>query len=367
MNNTASTFFKLLRIALGNESDCSLPSGVDWNELVGVAYQQGVAAIVADGLQVIYDSNPGIELELDSREKEELKYELFAEQFVSEEDDQKMAKVLSKLAGFYKENGIEMVLLKGYGLSKYWPVPSHRPIGDIDIYLGDKWREADALIGSELGRKVDNSHHHHSVFSFGGLSVENHYDLINVYAHRSSARIEKKLKELVSKDLTPLDVCGQTVLLPGPDFNALFLAKHCASHFASTEMNLRQLLDWLLFVRAEGGKVDWTETYRIYRKENLVRFVNSMNAIGVSYLGFPREMFAEIEEDGALVERVLNDILTPEFGEKEDGSLKSALWIKPRRWWHNRWKHRICYPDTLVSSFCWSLWAKVLKPGHFRQ
>lgn len=363
---SSAVLLKLLRIALGNETDLSLPEEVDWRFLVDIAYNQYVPAVAADGLQMIYDSVPGFVCELDSPDSESLKYEWFAEQFVSEEKYGRMEHSLAKLSSFYYENGIRMILLKGFGISQKWPVPQHRTLGDIDIYLGNKWKEADALIEKNRKVKVDNSHHHHSVFAFDGQSVENHYDLINIYAHRSSLRIEKLLKSLVEKDLSELAVSGQVIYLPGADFNALFFAKHSASHFASTDMNLRQLLDWLLFIKADGQKVDWEEMYAIYRRENLVRFVNCMNAIGVKYLGFPREMFHEVEEDEVLVDRVLNDILEPEFGEREDGSILSALWIKPRRWWHNRWKHRICYSDSLASSFCYSLWAKILKPSHFR-
>lgn len=68
-----------------------------------------------------------------------------------------------------------MMLLKGYGLSICWPVPEHRPVGDIDIYLGladsgcafghkNIWKEADKVVSEKLGIKVDNTHHHHSIY-----------------------------------------------------------------------------------------------------------------------------------------------------------------------------------------------------------
>ena len=55
------------------------------------------------------------------------------------------------------------------------------------------------------------------------------------------------------------------------------------------------------------------------------------------------------------------------FSEQEKGSLSSALWVKPRRWWHNRWKNRLCYSDSLVSTFVHSFHAKIVKPDHFRR
>lgn len=112
-------------------------------------------------------------------------------------------------------------------------------------------------------------------------------------------------------------------------------------------------------------EVDWAWLYDVLRRENMVRFANALNAIGVSYLGFDRAIFPEVEEDEALVRRIIEEILQPSFQDKMDGSLLNTLWVKLTRWWHNRWKHRLCYADSLASSFLHSLHAKFLKPSHF--
>ena len=356
--------FKLLRIALGTEAEATVPEGADWPALVALATEQGVAAVAYDGLQKCYEADPSLSLPLD-RELKQVKYDWFGIVLQGEIDYVEYRRSISELASFYGELGIPMMLLKGYGLSLNYPVPAHRTSGDIDIYLFGRWEEADRSIADKLGVKVDNSHHHHSVFRFGQWSVENHYDFINVHAHRSNRRIEAELKRLASGQNIEHEIDGTWVLLPNPDFNALFLLKHAASHFASTRLTLRQVLDWLLFVRQCGADVDWHWLYGILRRENMVRFANSLAAIGVECFGMDPTLFHEIEEDKVLVRRVLEDILEPEFKESENGKLLSALWVKPRRWWSNRWKHRMCYSDSLISSFLWSLHAKFLKPSHF--
>ena len=341
-----------------------MPEGADWPALVALAKEQGVAAVAYDGLQKCYEADSSLSLPLD-RELKQVKYDWFGIVLQGEIDDVEYRRSISELASFYGELGIPMMLLKGYGLSLNYPVPAHRTSGDIDIYLFGRWKEADKAVADKLGIKVDNSHHHHSVFRLGRWSVENHYDFVNVHAHRSNLSIETELKGRASDRNIECVVDGTRVLLPNPDFNALFLLKHAASHFASTRLSLRQVLDWLLFVRQCGAEVDWPWLYEILRKENMARFANSLAAIGVECFGMDPALFHEIEEDKALVQRVLGDILEPEFKESEKGDLLSALWVKSRRWWKNRWKHRICYSDSLVSSFLWSLHAKFLKPAHF--
>lgn len=147
--------------------------------------------------------------------------------------------------------------------------------------------KGDSAIKEAYIIKVDNSHHHHTTVMFEGQSVENHYDFINVYAHRSNERIEQTLKSWAMKDYKFLD---NSIVLPSDNFNAVFLLKHCAGHFASTGMKIRNLLDWLLFVERYGKFVEWGKVYEVYKNERLDRFAAILNAIGVRMLNFPKEL-----------------------------------------------------------------------------
>lgn len=148
------------------------------------------------------------------------------------------------------------MVIKGYGLSLNYPKPSHRPCGDIDIWQFGQWREADNALNFELGLKIDGSHHHHTVFDWMGFSVENHYDFVNVYSHKSSRELEKIFKELGLDDSHSVEVCGEKVYLPSPNLHALFLIRHMVSHFAAAEISLRLVLDWAFFVEKHTKELD---------------------------------------------------------------------------------------------------------------
>ena len=89
MNKSANILFQLLRAALGDETEVSLPADVDWKEVIDLSFDQGVAAIAADGLGFAHDNDGStslttssdtdnqerLELALDSPELEDLKYE----------------------------------------------------------------------------------------------------------------------------------------------------------------------------------------------------------------------------------------------------------------------------------------------------
>ena len=293
--SSTNSIFPLLRLALAPSAeapDLSALTGADWEALVNLSFEQGVAAVAVDGLQSLYDRQPELELALDSQELEPLKYEWFGATFQAEEDYSQQVEAISSLARTYAQSGISMMLLKGYGLGLNYPIPQHRPTGDIDVYLindndddnddcGPSTGSGQALLpawkcGDEIirkrGIKVDSGHEHHTTFQFQGQMVENHYDFINTKAHRDARKIETKLKELAKigckEHLMP---DGTRILLPSADFNAIFLIRHLGQHFAGEHITLRQVMDWGLFLQNEGAQVHWDEVTPFLREMCLFR------------------------------------------------------------------------------------------------
>ena len=76
VDSSAKILFQLLRAALGGKPcDASLSSEINWQEVIDLSFDQGVAAIAVDGLQKLCGQHPELELALDSPELEDLKYE----------------------------------------------------------------------------------------------------------------------------------------------------------------------------------------------------------------------------------------------------------------------------------------------------
>ena len=343
----------LLRMALGKETQLTLPEHFKWDDILQLADVQGVAAIAADGVERSDVQVPfGIKMEFASRV------------ITHEQVYQRHQQLMVKLAKLYRNKGFRMMVLKGWGLSQNYPIPSHRPSGDLDIWNFGEWKRADAYIASK-GVEIDNGHHHHTVFNIEELTVENHYDFINVYAHRSSRRIEAKLKELANREYRSNTVDGVEVYTPSATFNALFLLRHTAQHFAGAEMTLRQLLDWALFMEKHHTEIHWDEYTAYLKEEQLWRFFNLLNLLAVEKLGFSRDFVPCTIENDDLQERVFADIISPEFTDKVEGNVIKRITTKSRRWWHNRWKHDLCYSDSMLSDFAYGTWAKILKPSHF--
>lgn len=365
---TYDILLKLIRIGLGQEDDLTLPERVDWPAIYKMSKKQVLAGVVLDGVQRLFDACPDENALSPALSALNGMYELKSKWFsyvISSYDRRYTAyrAALGRLAHFYNSHGYRMMILKGYGLSLDWPVPQHRPCGDMDIWLFGQWKEADAALSREKGIYIDNSHHHHTVFDFEGYMVENHYDFVNVYSHRSSRDMESVFKRLGMDDSRSCDIDGERVILPSANLGALFLLRHTLLHFAAEGVNLRQILDWGFFIKAHSSEMDkeWFES--TLDRFGMRAFRDCLNAICAGSLGFDAALFPCGNADADIVRRVLADTLCPEYDRTQPRRLLERIAWKLRRWRGNIWKHRLCYSEGLLSSFFVSVWAHLIKPS----
>ena len=349
-------FFELIQIGIGKKNSLVrkiLPD--EWEFIFELALRHGVCGIVFDGIKFSHEQGSILNINFN------LKMDWIGLTHEIETLNRQHEATMKKLGRKLSEYGYKMMILKGYGLSQNYPIPDHRTSGDLDIWCFGLEKEVDKIIEAQ-GLDVDNSHHHHSVFRFEEESVENHFDFINIYTRPSAKRVERKLKELAYKGYSEKD----GLYYPSADFNAIFLLRHCASHFAPTEMTVKQVMDWGFFMEKHHQEINWSEYVPFIKKEGMSRFYNLLGLFCVRELGFEESIFHGLYYDD-LYERFKAEVVTPEFQKRESGSLIRAMWIKPTRWWHNRWKSHLCYPDSLVSTFIYNIWGKLLKPTHFVQ
>lgn len=393
-------YLMLVGLGVGHRVD-SIPDISNWQAIKALAMEQGLNAIILDGVEKLPTGNKPPQVFL---------LEWIGQVIQGNEGLYAMCRrTLTEMASFYNANGFKMMVLKGYACGLDWPRPERRPYGDIDIWLFGRQEEADAVLSKGKGIKIDKSHHHHTVFEWNGFTVENHYNFVNVHAHRSSAEMEKIFKELgsennlnpnvndnsVGKRIDCVEVDGQMVYLPSPNLHALFLMKHMASHFAAVGITLRQVLDWAFFVEKHTDEVDWKWFDGLLVKYHLKEFFNCINAICVENLEFELNLNDNVNHNdnhndnarsampldssknhnylantnpsndtnfNLLKKRVLEDILNPQFTSAEPDGFVLRMIHKYRRWQGNAWKQKLCYEESRWSAFWTLLRSHLIKP-----
>ena len=168
---TVKDFLQLIRLGIGHPAS-NLSESVDMAAVKEVASMHGLSAVVLDGLNELRVKSG--ELRVNLQEKILLAEWIGEVHRFYEQRYEQYLQAIAELASFYQKHGIRMLLMKGYGLSLDYPVPEHRPTGDIDIYLFGEKEKADKLIREHLGINVDEEYHKHSHFTFYDVTVEHH-------------------------------------------------------------------------------------------------------------------------------------------------------------------------------------------------
>ncbi len=351
-----NVFLNLVRLGIGHHAD-HITGEIGWNKIQALAEQQGLSAILVDGVEKLPDNmRPPKPVLLqwigETLQGYEYRYELYR-------------RTIAEMACFYREHHVNMMILKGYDRSLDWPKPEHRPCGDIDIWQFGKQKEADEILKKEKGIEVDTSEHHHTVYYWRDFMVENHYDMLITSAVKTNQQLEPILKELAMDDTRFTEVYGERVYLPSADFNALFLLRHMLMHFVAVGITFRLILDWAFFWEKHGkeANVEWYQ--EVLDKYNMSSFFNIINAICVEDLGFEASIFPSVQFLPQLKDKVLDDIFNPKYDKRDahQAGLLSRITFKYERWKGGAWKRELCYGESSMEAFWQSVWMHILKPS----
>jgi len=335
--------FNILRNVLNGDSPYLGAKPTDagtWWSLFRLMQQNHVAAMTADAVAT---------LDL----PREVKIPWLAERDKAERWHHYQKKVQQEIVDLLKQHGIETLVLKGTHTAQYYPVPEMREFGDLDLYFYDKHDEADKVVQSELGVEVSNDAHHHSKYNYRGVTVESHYDFVNVHYPPSNRRYESLLKELVDKTSTL------------PTFEVLFLLRHMAGHFASARITLRDLVDWTLICKALHDKVDWRFVEKTIEDYGMTEFVSALNTIIEHRLGVSLSLHGMMSRclDISMSQKLEHDIVygSSETNDKNADGLARLIW-KQRRWRALAWKRKMVFCDSKISLLVASLSSHTEKP-----
>lgn len=328
-----------------------------WQSCFELARKQGVLALAWDGLLTLPKN-------LFPPKKVKLAWAIHVEKY--EKKYVYYVRTLYELRQFYALHGIALVLLKGVGLSSYYPVPEHREGGDLDIYtysmdhsvMSDKEANdlADQLMIGQ-GITVNYESKKHSEFIFKGVPIENHKYFLNEYIDPYTKILDGYLKEICQpREISLLKDDPVVVPVPSSEFNTLFVAYHAMQHW-SKGLCLHHLCDWACLVNRYGLNIP------DYVKEKF--FVDDLKAFTVfanRYLGSNVEVDAPEE----VFEILVREVFRYPFDEKYVGMSKlSILLFKAKRFWHRYKIRRKVLNESLWRIVCESIENHVRNPRYF--
>ncbi len=320
-------------------------------EVFELSLQQEVTAIALDGLQKLSKAFPDL-YQFDAS-AQAFKMRWIGSLMVQEKRYGANFHAAKELSDLYDRNGLCSYVLKGFSISQFYPIPSHRFSCDLDCFLYSKIGQNDAyekgnfLVASE-GCKVNADYYKHSVFSYKGLVVENHRFCCSVKRSKRTRILEEYLEGLLD-NYSPQFITGTKLALPPHIFQALFMIEHANGHFLYSKMTIKHVCDWAMMRKAFNNSLDWNEFDKQCIRFGLKNFVDCLNRLADYILGkCTYQDLRPIDKrvlDDTFKEVLLSKNLMKQRIEKAIGVLRSS------------WKFKHFCGDSMIKELSHSVWA----------
>lgn len=349
--------FTLLRLGLRNTttdeenlSDFIVLTAEQWTHIGDLARKQGVLGIVLDGLNQIMVLGSSCKIEMPAA----LRLEWIGEVLQMELRNRQQIVVMNDLAEKWKQQGCRVLVMKGQANGVFYPKPERRNPGDIDCYLFENYARGNEIARQE-GANVDESWYKHSVINYKGETFENHQYFVHTRDGKRGKRLNEELVEQLKDKSEEIRVIPGTVVeMPPVQWTAMFLTYHACAHFISEGLRLKQILDWVMFLKVHQRDVDWGAFYAFCDRNHLRVFAEAMNTIAVKYLGIKVQSENYGFKESPYADKIMHSALYDEdyvFNSGKSGWANRLHLVK--NMFHYRWKFEEIYQTSVWKQLWW--------------
>lgn len=334
------SLLQLVRIGIGASNDVKISNDIDWDKLKVLAEEQGLSAVVLDGIENLPNNQ---------RPFQTLLLEWIGETLQEEAHFKTQQNEATKMAELFHQNYIRTYMLKGLVVAECYPKPNHRVSADMDCFLlpasgnFNAWALGNSLIESK-GIIIDYSFYKNSKFSLSELTVENHQYLTPFRGNKRLAEFETVLQALMKK-INEDVIEGTHLYRPPVLVTALFLIEHAYSHFLHEGLTWRHILDWMLFSRKHQKEILWADFEALIDEYGFGKFYKSYLKLGKFLLGEINE--TELNKTD---KRMLADVWASLDLHETVRGIKGKLALTGNTW-RARWKYRYFTEISWVTAF----------------
>ena len=258
-----------------------------------------------------------------------------------------------------REANIPSAILKGSAAAIYYPSPSKRTMGDIDLLVPQEMFDRANKVLTAAGyqpKRIDNDDRHngfakdgvyielHHHFSHDDLDIENY--LIDGFQHLQTCDIDHHEFPMFSS----LE-------------NGLILLEHMREHIKSG-LGLRQVIDWMMYAeKCLNDDFFHTQFKPVITDIGMLKFAVTITRMCQLFLGLTETITWCSEADPSLCEKLLESILSDgNMGAKTDyadNRIKNiSLEIKREGLFHKLQKSgmhnwRAYHKHPWLKPFCW--------------
>ena len=245
---TNDVFLQLLRNALWSKGDTpTMLSPEDYMELLTVARQQTVTALVADAL-----------VRNNVRTNDDCAMMTMGELVKQQRLSDKYKKRLEKLCSLLDSREMGYVVFKGFTAAAHYPNPQLRSLGDIDFYVADAdFDKAVDVIRKELTPDINDERiDKHIEFNLESTKCEMHYAIETFGSKRHQQFFDAAVEDDVRNNDRRLRCNDTDIRVLSKEMELAVIFKHLFNHLLVEGVGLRQLCDMAIMVDAYHDNMD---------------------------------------------------------------------------------------------------------------
>ena len=217
LSNTQEALLSIVRQSLWGKVE-TIPSA-DWEQVDAISYDQGVRSLLYSGVSHKKSSVP-LSLLRDWRAA------MIASVLRSDEINAEQTEILNALDA----QGIDTVVLKGTSISRLYPHPDTRTLGDIDLLVDPQQQDTVNAILLALGYEChDHDHAFHVNYRKGNVEVEVHHAVSEVPDLLGENRAKTEMTAFLQKRKM-VNCNGMTFPSLSDSHQALMLLLHMERH-----------------------------------------------------------------------------------------------------------------------------------------
>lgn len=275
----------------------------------------------------------------------------------------------AELTGMLEADGLKGCVLKGQGAALYYPNPSRRQSGDIDIWVPGGHRRIMNYVRNRFPSAT--AYYHHADFPvFKEVPVEVHFFpswMCNPFYNRRLQRWFREQADEQFYNVVSLPGSNELVAVPTTRFNVVYMLLHIYRHLFHEGIGLRQCMDYYYVLKAfsDVSPAERKSVVGEIRRLGLYRFARAMMYVLGEVFAMPAEwmIVSPSENDGSMV--LAEIVRSGNFGinsgiDRENG--KSLNFFATKIGYRMRFFRR--YPGEVLWGFVFSLWGKWWRAYH---
>lgn len=261
-------FFDLIKVALERKVCLSgTPSAEEWKEIYKLAKQQTLVGVLFYALE---------RLPKEQRPPKALILQWYASTEIIQEQNRQVNEDAVKICNLVRKDGMRCVVLKGQGIATYYPNPSLRQCGDIDLWIEGGYKKVIAYLRSK-GNVKDIRYIHADYNAPIKTEVEIHYKPTYFYNPVFLKRINtffEKQNDLFDNKIYLSDG-DNYIYAPTVEFNRFYIIQHIYRHYFGEGIGLRQMMDYYYVLLKGGTKESKQRTIDLFQQTGMKKFAGA--------------------------------------------------------------------------------------------